>query len=82
MSEHLHLTCREIVELATEFLEGELPAETATVFEEHINLCDGCEWYLDQMRTTIATVGRIEEEGLPPETQARLLATFRHWRQA
>ena len=82
MAEHLHLTCQEIVELATEFLEGELPAEEATLFEQHINLCDGCEWYLDQMRTTIATVGRIEEEELPPEMRDRLLATFRHWRQS
>lgn len=82
MAEHLHVTCREIVELATEFLEGELPAEAATLFEQHINLCDGCEWYLDQMRTTIATVGRIEEQELPPEMRDRLLATFRHWRQS
>jgi anti-sigma factor RsiW len=82
VAEHLHLTCQEIVELATEFLEGELPAEEATLFEQHINLCDGCEWYLDQMRTTIATVGRIEEEELRPEMRDRLLATFRHWRQS
>jgi anti-sigma factor RsiW len=82
VAEHLHLTCQEIVELATEFLEGELPAEEATLFEEHINLCDGCEWYLEQMRTTIATVGRIEEEELSPEIRDRLLATFRHWRQS
>jgi len=82
VAEDLHLTCQEIVELATEFLEGELPAEQATLFEEHINLCDGCEWYLDQMRTTIATVGHIEEEQLPPEMRSRLLATFRHWRRS
>jgi anti-sigma factor RsiW len=82
VAEHLHLTCQEIVELATEFLEGALPAEQATLFEEHINLCDGCEWYLDQMRTTIAAVGRIEEEQLPPEMRSRLLETFRHWRRS
>ena len=74
---HDHLSCQEVVELVTDYLEEALPAEDASLFEQHLNFCDGCEWYVDQLRTTIATVGRIEEEEVPPEMRTRLLAAFR-----
>jgi anti-sigma factor RsiW len=68
-----HVTCREVVELVTDYLEGALPADDAAVFEQHVNFCDGCERYVEQMRVTIAAVGRIEEADVPPG----LLAAFR-----
>jgi predicted anti-sigma-YlaC factor YlaD len=79
-----HLSCQEIVELVTEYLEGTLAPETASLFEEHLNFCDGCEVYLDEMRATIATVGRVDivEEEMPAETRETLLDAFRHWRGA
>jgi Putative zinc-finger len=77
-----HMSCQEVVELVSDYLESALPAGEATLFEQHINFCDGCEWYLDQMRTTIAIVGRIEPEDVPPETRDRLLAAFRDWRRS
>ena len=80
MSRPSHLTCQEIVELVTEYLEGTLGADRATLFEEHMNFCDGCEWYLEQMRLTVAAVGRVEDE-VPPDSREQLLAAFRHWRR-
>ncbi|HEX6021825.1 MAG TPA: zf-HC2 domain-containing protein [Solirubrobacter sp.] len=74
-----HLSCQEVVELITDYLEHSLPSETAAVFEEHINFCEGCETYLTQMRTTIATVGKIDEHDIPAETRERLMAAFRSW---
>jgi anti-sigma factor RsiW len=74
-----HLACQEIVELVTGYLEGTLDAETISLFEEHVNFCDGCEAYLDQMRATIAVVGRLEDEA-PADARAQLLAAFRNWR--
>jgi anti-sigma factor (TIGR02949 family) len=76
-----HLSCQEVVELVTEYLDHAMPPEEASLFEQHINFCDGCQWYLDQMRTTIAAVGRIEEEDVPPEARDKLLAAFRDWRR-
>ena len=76
-----HVTCQEVVELVSDYLEHALPADEAALFEQHINFCDGCEWYLDQMRTTVAVVGRIEEEDMPPETREKLLAAFRDWKR-
>ena len=77
-----HITCREVVELVTDYFEGALPAEDAELFEQHVNLCEGCDWYVDQMRRTVATVGRIEEADVPPETRDKLLAAFRDWRRS
>jgi anti-sigma factor RsiW len=76
-----HLSCREMVELVTDYLDHALPSETAALFEEHINFCDGCAAHLVQMRTTIAAVGRIAEDDVPPEARERLLAAFRHWKR-
>jgi anti-sigma factor RsiW len=79
-----HLSCQEVVELITDYLEGALPADTASRFEEHLNFCDGCEVYLEEMRATIATIGRVDvvEEEMPSETRESLLTAFRHWRGA
>ena len=60
---HEHITCQEVVELVTDYLEGTLGPHETALFEQHLNFCDGCDWYVDQMRTTIATVGRIERGG-------------------
>jgi anti-sigma factor RsiW len=74
---HEHVSCQEVVELVTDYLEGALTPEQAALFEQHLNFCDGCDWYVEQLRTTIATVGRIEPEEVPPEMRTRLLAAFR-----
>jgi hypothetical protein len=81
MAEHQHLSCQEVVELVTDYLDQSLPSDEATLFEQHVNFCDGCDWYLDQMRTTIDTVGRITEEDVPPDTREKLLAVFREWKR-
>ena len=52
-----HLSCRELVELVTAYLEGTLPAGARKRFEAHLAECDGCTTYLEQMRTTIRLSG-------------------------
>jgi anti-sigma factor RsiW len=81
MAEHEHISCQEVVELVTGYLDQTLPPEDASVFEQHINFCDGCEWYLDQMRATVSTVGRIAEADVPPDARAKLLTAFREWKR-
>jgi predicted anti-sigma-YlaC factor YlaD len=71
------LTCQEVVELVTDYLEDALPDGDVARFEEHLELCDGCRYYVEQMRITIATVGRIVESDLPDEVRTGLLAAFR-----
>ncbi len=65
------LTCIEIVELVTDYLEGSLSEADRSRVEEHLNGCDGCTNYVEQMRTTIAIVGRVEVEDLFGGRQGR-----------
>ncbi|TCC18746.1 anti-sigma factor family protein [Kribbella speibonae] len=71
------MTCAEVVELVTAYLDGTLDPETEQRFVEHLALCDGCEIYVEQIRRTAAEVGRVEPEDLAAETRDRLLAAFR-----
>jgi anti-sigma factor RsiW len=76
------LTCAEIVELVTEYLDGRLPVRETERFELHLVFCDGCQNYLAQMRGTIAATGRLRQEDVPSELQQRLLEAFRGWSRA
>jgi hypothetical protein len=76
------ITCQEVTELVTEYIEGTLGPHETALFEQHLNFCDGCDWYVDQMRTTIATVGRIEPADVPPALRDSLLAAFRDRRRS
>jgi anti-sigma factor RsiW len=73
------MTCSELVELATAYLEGELDTDTEARFVEHLALCDGCERYLDQFRVTIGRLGALPPESLSGPARANLLAAFRDW---
>ena len=76
------LSCQELVELVTDYLEGALTPAEARRFEEHIARCDGCTEYLRQFRETIRVVGTITPDDLSPEAEAELLAVFRSWAAA
>jgi len=73
------LSCQELVELVTDYLEGALSPADLRRFEEHIAGCGKCTEYLAQLRATIDAVGRITLDDLSPEAEAELLAAFRDW---
>ncbi|MFN8596148.1 MAG: zf-HC2 domain-containing protein [Anaerolineae bacterium] len=74
------LTCQELVELVTEYLEGALPPPARMRFEDHLRLCEGCTQYVEQMRTTINLTGHLSEESIEPQAKADLLNVFRQWK--
>lgn len=74
------LTCREIVELVTDYLEGSLSLSDSRRFDEHLTTCPYCRIYLDQMRQTIRTLGHLPEEAISPTALEALLDSFRRWR--
>jgi len=53
------LTCQELVEIVSDYLKGALPLDERQRFEAHLEICEGCRRYLDQMRTTILVIGRL-----------------------
>ena len=74
-------TCREVVDLITAYLEGELADEVRRSVERHLAACEGCSNYLEQMRATIRLTGMLSEGQLPEDQKAKLLAAFREWRR-
>jgi anti-sigma factor RsiW len=76
------VTCMELVELVTEYLEGSMPAEQRSRFEEHVSGCDGCTTYLEQFRVTIRLTGLLSEEQVAPDARETLLRVFRDWRES
>jgi predicted anti-sigma-YlaC factor YlaD len=74
------MTCRQVVELMTDYLEGVLSSADRARFEEHIAGCDGCRAYLAQLATTRRVLRKLADETVPPDLQAELLKTFKNWR--
>ena len=76
------LTCQELVELVTNYIEGALPPNERARFESHLAICPGCVTYLEQMRQTISLLGTLTETTMSPQARDNLLAAFRRWKQA
>jgi anti-sigma factor RsiW len=71
------MTCKELVEVVTDYLEGRLPDATLAQLEEHLAACDGCTLYVEQMKLTLRTLGQIPEETVTPAAREALIAVFR-----
>jgi len=75
------LSCQELVELATDYLEDALTPSERDRFEAHLAGCAGCQTYLEQMRLTIDVLGHVTEESLEPAVRDQLLDLFRSWKR-
>ena len=73
------IMCRQAVELVTDYLEGALSTRDRARFESHLRDCPHCTEYLDQIRRTIAALGRLEPDSLEPEVRSELVALYRRW---
>jgi anti-sigma factor RsiW len=75
------LSCQELVELVTDYLEGALPREDLARFEAHLAACPGCETYLAQIGATIA-LSRASGDRVEPSELSPLLDAFRDWHRS
>jgi anti-sigma factor RsiW len=73
------ISCQELVELVTDYLEGRLSWSDRQRVETHLRACDHCVEYIEQMRTTISLTGTLREDDLDPVMRDRLLDAFRSW---
>lgn len=71
------MTCKEWVEIVTDYLEGSLSVGERIRFHLHLGLCQGCRTYLRQTQQTIQTLGRLPVEPVPPAVREQLLQRFR-----
>lgn len=76
------LSCGELVELVTDYLEGHMPGETRARFEAHLDGCRGCRAYLRQVETTVRLAAELCDDDVRPAARDELLAAFRGWRSA
>jgi anti-sigma factor RsiW len=73
------MTCREVIDLLTDYVEDALPEQERRRVEAHLASCDGCTTYLEQVRETIRLTGMLTEEQIPDAERGRLLDAFRDW---
>jgi anti-sigma factor RsiW len=76
------LTCKELVELVTDYLEDRLPRRDRRRFERHLDDCPYCRNYLEQIRRVIQAIGRLKPESISPRAREELLVAFRDWKRA
>ena len=75
-----YLTCAELVDLVTDYLDGALSPADRARFDEHIMTCPPCQADIDQMRRTIDVLGRVPQESLSTDAERDLLGAFREWK--
>ena len=75
------LTCKEVVEIVSDYLEGALSPEDRARFDQHLTACAGCTHYVEQMRETIRLTGMLTEEQVPVDQRQRLRQAFRDWKR-
>jgi predicted anti-sigma-YlaC factor YlaD len=75
------LTCQELTEVVTDYLEGRLTFMQRLRFRLHIGMCRHCRAYLRQMKLMIRTLGKLPEEPIPPSVEEELLQRFRDWKR-
>jgi anti-sigma factor RsiW len=71
------LACQEVVELVTAYLEDGLSPRRRTQVQAHLDACEHCSLYLDQIRATIAELGALPMEGLSDDAYMTLSEAFR-----
>jgi predicted anti-sigma-YlaC factor YlaD len=76
------MPCQAFVELVTEYLERSLePADVARV-DRHLELCEGCRAYLQQIHRTIELAGDLPVQPPDPHLRDALVAAYRATRGA
>ena len=75
------LPCVEVVELVSDYLDGELDPETRRRVSEHLALCPPCRLYVEQVRDTVRQLGRLPAHELPEHAVAELETAFAAFRR-
>jgi anti-sigma factor RsiW len=73
------LSCQELVELVTDYLEDALDVATRAAFDRHIAGCPDCTRYLRQLELVVRATGRLTPSDLTPEAEDALLQAFHGW---
>ncbi len=75
------MSCRQLAELITDYLDGKLGLGDRLRFQLHLGMCKHCRAYLRQLKQTSTALHALAAEAPPPEVEAELLRRFQGWKQ-
>jgi len=75
------LTCQELTELVTDYLEGHMSLWDRMRFRLHIGMCRPCRTFLHDQKLAIKTLGKMPADPIPPDVRDELLHKFRDWKR-
>ena len=81
MSETVSFSCRQVVDLVTDYVDGALPSSERLAFEQHVAICPPCRAYFAQMRAVVRVAGSLREDHLPEPVRENLRNAFRDWKR-
>lgn len=71
------MTCRQLIDFLTDYVDGDLPAEQRRQFDAHLEECGECRRYVTQFTSTVklthAAAAEDVPEALPPELVKAIL---------
>ncbi len=76
------LSCKQITELVTEYVEGKLSLVDLVRFQMHVGICRNCRRYVRQVKATIGALGRLPPPEVPAELEDELLRRFEGWKKS
>jgi anti-sigma factor RsiW len=74
------ISCKDITELITDYVEGVMPFTDRMSFRMHIAMCPPCKRYVEQMKLTVETTGQLPSEPLPEHVESELMTIFKDWK--
>ena len=75
------MTCQELTEVLTDYLEGVMPPEDVARLEAHLELCEGCVTYVDRCARRSARSRALRAEEVEATVPDDVLAAFRAWKR-
>ena len=75
------LSCKELVDLVTDYMDETIPDEARAKFEQHLSECGYCNAYVQQMHLTVKLTNTLSEPESPKPAPDELLNIFRKWKQ-
>lgn len=76
------LSCKQITELVTDYLEGRMSLTDRMRFQVHVGMCKHCRAYLRQMKATVTALGHLPDAPMPDAVRDDLRKRFADWHAA
>jgi anti-sigma factor RsiW len=71
------MSCREVTELASQYVDRELPIAKRMAIRMHVAMCAHCRRFVRQLRATVELLRTLGEPTRPVVVGDALLAAFR-----